>query len=99
MQIARRLERRFERARRARHRIGIEMLAVEQRFRLRDAMRAQARADDADVRVARLAVAAGVIEDGDTSERKVAAPARKLLERPAALARPSRQAQLDDQFV
>src|SRR5438874_8632092 len=99
MQIARWLERRFEGAHRARHGIGVEAPGVEQRFGLRYAMRAQAGADDADVRAARLAVAVDVVEDRDSGEGKVAAPARKLLERPASLARPGRQAQVDNQLL
>src|SRR5438477_5504276 len=99
MQIARWLERRFEGAHRARHGIGVEAPAVEQRFGLRYAMRTQAGADDADVRVARFAVAIDVVEDGDSRECKVAAPSRKLFEGPAPVARPRRQAQLDDQLV
>src|SRR5947207_16008199 len=62
-------------------------------------MRTQAGADDAGVRVARLAVAVDVVEDRDSGEGKVAAPERKLLERPASLARPGGQAQFDNQLV
>ena len=73
--------------------------AVDHRLDVRQAARAIAQADDADMGVDRLAGRILVVEQRRRRHREIAAAARELAEAPAALRRPGRQPDLGDDLV